>query len=81
MDASPVRSQVHANAELYDMNNKRRGIALIFNHVEFKKMAKRNGSKKDCEDICQAFGKLDFDVRVYQDPTVTMVAQALKSSK
>ncbi|XP_076235785.1 caspase-1-like [Calliopsis andreniformis] len=75
-----IRSKVEPHSEVYDMNHRRRGVALIFNHIEFKSMTKRNGSKKDCEDISEALGKLDFDVRVYTDPTASMIKDALKST-
>lgn len=55
----------------YDFSNKKRGVALIFNHVNFKmgREWKRNGSKKDCDDLIRVLKKYEFDVRDFHDQT------------
>lgn len=71
---------VAPDAEAYDMNHKRRGVALIFNHIHFESMATRNGTVKDCEDLEAALSKLGFEVRVYTDPTVKTISATLLSA-
>lgn len=68
-------------AEEYNMKHKRRGVALILNHVHFENMATRKGSEKDSLDLKVSLDKLGFDVRVYIDPAVKTIATVLQSSK
>lgn len=68
-------------AEEYNMKHKRRGVALILNHVHFENMATRKGSVKDSLDLKVSLDKLGFDVRVYTDPAVKTIAMVLQSSK
>ncbi|XP_015431252.1 PREDICTED: caspase-1-like, partial [Dufourea novaeangliae] len=65
---------------VYHMKHKRRGVALIFNHVNFKKMATRKGSVKDSKDVTQALNRLGFEIREYTDPGVQQIAGILKST-
>ena len=76
----PARVEVPVDSEVYKMNHKRRGVALIFNHVYFKKMTARTGSIKDCCDLQNVLRNLDFDVKVYTDPTTRTIGTVLKST-
>ncbi|XP_072760656.1 caspase-1-like [Anoplolepis gracilipes] len=67
-------------AEEYNMNHKRRGVALILNHVHFESMNTRKGSIKDSLDLKVSLGKLGFDVRIYTDPTVKAITATLQST-
>lgn len=51
----------------YNMDNPRRGVALIFNHVNFDKMSKRHGSEYDRDRIENVLKYLHFETRVYND--------------
>jgi len=68
-------------AEEYNMKHKRRGVALILNHVHFDKMATRKGSEKDSQDLKASLDKFGFDVRIYNDPATTAITKILQSSK
>lgn len=68
-------------AEEYNMRHKRRGVALILNHVRFEDMATRTGSEKDALDIEASLKELGFDVRTYTDPAVKTITTILQSSE
>lgn len=68
-------------AEEYNMKHKRRGVALILNHVHFESMATRKGSVKDALDLEASLDKLGFDVQIYTDPTIKTITTVLQSSK
>jgi len=77
----PIRLSIDPDAEEYDMNHKRRGVALILNHVNFESMATRKGSMKDSLNLKASLGKLGFDVRIYTDPTIKIITTTLQASK
>ncbi|XP_044256839.1 caspase-like, partial [Tribolium madens] len=56
-------------ADTYKMNHSRRGIAIIFNHVNFSapECSKRDGSDKDRDDLLDVLHDLDFDLLVHND--------------
>jgi hypothetical protein len=62
------------------MNHTRRGIAVIFNHVNFSmpECPKRDGSDKDRDDLIELLVELDFEVLRYDDPPFRQVARALE---
>lgn len=76
----PIKINLDPYAEEYDMNHKRRGVALVLNHVNFESMATRKGSMKDSVDLKTSLDKLGFDVRVYTDPTVKTITTTLQST-
>lgn len=53
----------------YNMRNKHRGKAIIFNHEFFEnnRQSRREGTQKDCADLHRVLTKLGFDIEVYQD--------------
>lgn len=57
------------NAEEYNMNHKKRGLALIFNHEFFDipSLENRKGTNVDCEKLKKTFKSLDFEVSTYKD--------------
>ncbi|XP_067207288.1 caspase-1-like isoform X2 [Linepithema humile] len=67
-------------AEEYNMNHKRRGVALVLNHVNFDSMSARKGSIKDSLDLKASLGRLGFDVRIYTDPTVKTITTILQTT-
>ena len=57
----------------YDMNHKRRGLAVIINNVTFKRatqLGKRSGSDVDCALLKKDLESLGFDVEAHKDRTV-----------
>ncbi|XP_053678481.1 caspase-like [Anopheles nili] len=60
VDSNPINLE-------YDTKHAKRGIAVIFNQVNFKNLEKRNGSDKDCDSIHKTLIHLGFDVRVHKD--------------
>ncbi|XP_065084024.1 caspase-like [Ochlerotatus camptorhynchus] len=64
--------------EYYDTTNNRRGVALVFCHMNFSSMVKRNGTDKDRDDICNVLYGLDFEVRVFDDLSENEVLETLK---
>jgi caspase 7 len=75
-----VKIDVDPFAEEYDMKHKRRGVALILNHVHFENMATRKGSVKDTLDLKTLLDKFGFDVRIYTDPSVKTITTVLQST-
>lgn len=67
-------------AEEYNMSHKRRGVALILNHVHFEEMATRKGSVKDALDLKASLDSLGFDVRIYTDPAIKTITTTLQST-
>jgi caspase-like apoptosis-related cysteine protease len=73
----PLYSSVEIEAELpvkwdaseYNMQHRRRGHAVIFNHDVFETdhYAPREGSKNDVRDLRETFSSLLFDVTVHDN--------------
>ncbi|XP_047347156.1 caspase-like isoform X2 [Vespa velutina] len=80
MSQKIVQIDVDPNAENYNMNHKRRGVALIFNNAYFNKMPNREGSEKDCKDLAQSLRNLDFEVRIYEDLILEMILETLQKT-
>lgn len=59
------------------MNNKKRGVAFVFNHYEFERLAKREGTHVDCERIEKEFEKLSFEVIIKNDLTLWEINLAI----
>lgn len=53
----------------YNMNHRKRGLALVFNHEYFDipQLKARTGTNVDCENLASTLKYLDFDVKVYKD--------------
>ena len=53
----------------YNMNHRKRGLALIFNHEHFEipQLRSRAGTNVDCENLREALEALHFDVSIYKD--------------
>ncbi|XP_039276312.1 caspase A isoform X2 [Nilaparvata lugens] len=64
-------------ARVYNMNHKKRGRTLIFNHEEFTDMPARDGSGIDVKRLECAFKSLDFEVDVYQDLKVEKLKEVI----
>ncbi|XP_011156835.1 caspase-1 isoform X2 [Solenopsis invicta] len=75
-----IKLDVDSFAEEYNMKRKRRGVALILNHVRFESMPTRNGSVKDATDLQASLSRLGFNVRIYTDPTVKTITTVLQST-
>ena len=61
---------VDRDSEIYNMNHRRRGIAIVFNHKNFDQrlgLKVRNGTDTDRDNLRMTLRQLDFDVRVYND--------------
>lgn len=72
-----VKIGLDPHAEEYNMNHKRRGVALVLNHIHFESMSTRKGSEKDAENLEASLGNLGFDVRIYTDPTIKTISTVL----
>lgn len=57
------------NAIEYNMNHKKRGVALIFNHefYDIPSLEPRKGTNVDCEKLKKSLKNLDFDVTIHKD--------------
>ncbi|XP_074550745.1 caspase-6-like [Halichoeres trimaculatus] len=65
--------------EEYKMNNKRRGLALIFNQTHFFTGFKtRFGTEVDRDNLEKRLKELGFEVRVYEDSTKEEVEERIK---
>jgi len=60
---------VGRDSEVYNMNHKNRGVAIIFNHKNFHKelMDTRHGTDVDCENLTKVFENLNFKVKAFHD--------------
>lgn len=65
----------------YKMNHQNRGIALIFNHENFRidGLKSRTGTHKDCEDLERHLKKLGFEVHVFQDINYNELCQHVET--
>jgi len=63
------------------MSHPKRGVALIFNHQKFDRMASRSGSDKDCRDLSNQLSALGFEIRIREDLTLTELYKELYKSK
>ncbi|EFN82573.1 Caspase [Harpegnathos saltator] len=73
----PVEISLNPHAEEYNMNHKRRGVALVLNHIHFESMSTRKGSERDAENLRASLSNLGFDVQIYTDPTIKTISTAL----
>lgn len=63
----------------YNMNNKNRGLALIFNHEKYHNdIGFRDGTRVDSDRLRETLHLLNFDVRVYDDLLSHDVSQVLE---
>jgi caspase-like apoptosis-related cysteine protease len=61
---------VERDSDVYNMCHRRRGTALIFNHMRFDPrlgLKDRKGTDADRDNLTATLRTLDFDVRVYDD--------------
>jgi len=58
---------VEKDAEEYNMNHKRRGKAVIFNHDKFKNKTPRPGSAIDVRVLTETYEALGFEVVVHDN--------------
>jgi caspase-like apoptosis-related cysteine protease len=82
-DASPVPAKgsgCERDAEEYNMCHPRRGVALIFNHHHFDRMANRSGSSKDCKKLSVQLESLGFEIKMYQDLSYAQLSEVLMKS-
>lgn len=63
------------------MDNTRRGVALIFNHVNFGGMSKRHGTEHDRYRIVNVLKYLHFEPRVYNDLSYFQILDVLNAGK
>lgn len=65
----------------YDMNNAKRGLAIIFNHFKFSPSTGnpvRNGTEIDCKRLRKTFHELDFEVQIHDDLTRNRIFEELQ---
>lgn len=67
----------------YNMNHKKRGYALVFNHefFEVQSLKARSGTSADCENLVETFQGLHFDVRVFKDLKYREIVEHIKHCK
>ena len=76
-----VKMPVDRDSETYNMNHRRRGYALIFNHKNFDPrldLKTRNGTDADRDNLQLTLRQLGFDVKVYNDCSFKEIEQILK---
>ena len=69
------------DTDRYNMDHKRRGLAVIINNVKFKGKAERFGSDVDYAELKRALVFLGFDIETYKDQTVSQMLRIFKSGK
>lgn len=64
----------------YNMNHKKRGLAVIFNHHSFdvSKLNPRSGTEVDAENLKNTLTKLGFEVIVHKDLRKKMVQEEIR---
>lgn len=86
-DSTDVRLQARMDECLkqpldyyYKMNHKNRGLCLIFNHESFldKSLGLRRGTQVDRDRLHKTFTALDFDVRIFDNPSEVTIRGILK---
>ncbi|KAG5313144.1 CASP1 protein, partial [Acromyrmex insinuator] len=75
-----VKIDLNPDDDEYNMKHKRRGVAIILNHVHFENMGTREGSEKDTLNLKTSLDKLGFDVQIYTDPTSKTISTVLQST-
>ena len=78
---TPIQVYAGKDETLYHMGHSRRGRALIFNQQRFQRsdLAEREGTEKDAQDLKNVLTKRGFDVRIYNDKTLSFIRKELKS--
>ncbi|CAK9831338.1 unnamed protein product [Anthophora retusa] len=79
--AKSAKSPVDRYSEIYNMNHKQRGVAIIFNHIHFKNMPERFGAQLDSSNLASTLMQLGFEVQVYLDPPLRTISTVLQSSE
>uniref|UniRef100_A0A336K6K2 CSON015591 protein n=1 Tax=Culicoides sonorensis TaxID=179676 RepID=A0A336K6K2_CULSO len=80
----PIKPRLHSienyirDNKYYDMTHKKRGIALVINHFQFKSMSSRNGTYKDLERVQNSLKKLDFEVIVKNELKYSEVKKTIE---
>jgi len=74
---------VEKDAEEYNMNHKRRGKAVIFNHDKFKNTSKspRRGSAIDVRVLTETYEALGFEVVVHDNLKSADIQNAITERK
>jgi len=74
-----VEMTVGWDASEYNMQHRRRGHAVIFNHDTFETdhYAPREGSKIDVKNLCESFRSLQFDVTVHDNLEYSEIKQTI----
>lgn len=74
-DKKIAKMPVFRDEMFYNMNHKRRGLALIFNHENFQidKLRSRTGTEVDAKNLKTTLQNLGFEVIIHQDLTVRKV--------
>lgn len=71
-----------SNDEFYDFDHPNRGIALIFNQVNFDcGLEARVGSDKDCMELEKVLQEYGFEVRSRRDFTKNQILKELFDGK
>jgi len=76
-----VSMPVERDAEFYNMNHRRRGIAIIFNHKNFDQrlgLKTRNGTDADRDNLRITLRQMDFEVKVYNDAPYKEIERILE---
>ncbi len=69
------------DSTIYKMERSPRGLCLIINNEEFKKMGTRHGSTKDAQRLENVFKKLHFHVELQQNLTRDQMIEAIEDAK
>jgi caspase-like apoptosis-related cysteine protease len=73
---------VKKDAEEYNMNHKRRGKAVIFNHDAFRDQSlNRSGSTADVNVLTETYGSLGFEVIVHKNLNTIDIRNAITERK
>jgi caspase-like apoptosis-related cysteine protease len=71
---------VERNSAYYNMNHKRRGMAIIFNHEHFdvNSLKQRNGTNADCENLKHVLIDLGFEVTAHNNLRTKDITKIVK---
>lgn len=65
----------------YNMDHKKRGLALVFNHGKFDANTPRKGTEIDRDRLEKTLQILDFDVQIHDDKTISEIRSILEDGK
>ncbi|KAJ1521350.1 hypothetical protein ONE63_003026 [Megalurothrips usitatus] len=78
-----ARMPVDRNAVYYNMNHRRRGLAILFNHEHFdghQNLKARSGTNVDLDNLKECLAELGFEIWSFHDRTSAQVSEIINKA-